>query len=383
MTKKICFFSAQYLPHMGGVERYTFNICKNLLERGYMPTVVTSNLNHLPSVDKMDGIPIYRFNCFAFLEGRYPFLKKDKIYKDIMESLKKENFDLVVVNTRFYRHSLEGMKFAKDNNIPCITIEHGTSHLSVNNKFFDFCGSIYEHLLTNIGKKYCNHYYGVSKSCTEWLKHFHIKADGVLYNSIDVDEVKSLRNNKIVSYRKRYNLPNNAIVISFTGRLIPEKGIVQLLNVMEKINKKYNNVYLFIAGEGILEGEILNRNDKNIKLLGRLDFQHVISLLDETDIFCLPSFSEGFSTSILEAAACDCFIVTTARGGAKELLISDEYGTVIENNSESLLFPALEEAILNKEKREFGSRLSYEKLKNNFTWSKLVDQLEEILNSDK
>lgn len=68
--------------------------------------------------------------------------------------------------------------------------------------------------------------------------------------------------------------------------------------------------------------------------VGRIDFEQIVALLTDSDIFCLPSFSEGFSTSILEAAACGCYILTTARGGARELLINDEYGCVIQNNDE-------------------------------------------------
>lgn len=107
--------------------------------------------------------------------------------------MEKEHFDLVIVNTRFYRHSLVAMKFAQKNHIQCITIEHGTSHLSVNNKVLDFFGSIYEHGLTMLDKRHCDRYYGVSLACNEWLKHFHIEASGVLYNSIDVHEVDELR----------------------------------------------------------------------------------------------------------------------------------------------------------------------------------------------
>ena len=56
------------------------------------------------------------------------------------------------------------------------------------------------------------------------------------------------------------------------------------------------------------------------------------ALLKETNIFCLPSDSEGMPTSVLEAAACKCYIVTTKYGGAKELILDDSYGIVMENN---------------------------------------------------
>ena len=41
--KKYCIFAAQFLPHMGGVENYTYNISKELIKRGNKVTVVTNN----------------------------------------------------------------------------------------------------------------------------------------------------------------------------------------------------------------------------------------------------------------------------------------------------------------------------------------------------
>ena len=148
---------------------------------------------------------------------------------------------------------------------------------------------------------------------------------------------------------------------------------------MEKINKKYDDVYLFIASEGDLEEMINQRKNKHIIPLGRIDFNHIVALLDDSDIFCLPSFSEGFSTSVLEAAACKCYIVTTARGGSKELVINDNYGTIIENNSEELLLPALENVILNKDKRKTATDLSYKRLCENFTWDTVESKVESII----
>lgn len=378
-NKKICIFSAQHLPHMGGVERYTYNLCKKLIEKGHEPVVVTSKIGDLPNFEIMRDTRIYRFNCYPFLKGRYPFLKKDAEYKKIISTLENEHFDLVIVNTRFYRHSLVGMKFAKKNHIPCITIEHGTSHLSVNNKVLDYFGSLYEHGLTMLDKKYCDHYYGVSLACNEWLKHFHIQAKGVLYNSIDVHEVEALRKNKCENYRELYKISKEATVITFTGRLLPEKGIPQLLNVMDEINKKYKDVYLFIAGEGDLEKMIDQRKNDHIIPLGRIDFNHIVALLDDSDIFCLPSFSEGFSTSVLEAAACECYIVTTARGGSKELVINQDYGTIIDNNSEELLLPALVDAIENKDKRKRAAKLCHKRVCEDFTWDTVESQIETII----
>ena len=44
----ICFFSAQYLPTVGGVERYTFNLARRVVAAGHTALVVTSALPGLP-----------------------------------------------------------------------------------------------------------------------------------------------------------------------------------------------------------------------------------------------------------------------------------------------------------------------------------------------
>ena len=376
--KRYCIFAAQYFPHLGGVERYTYNLSKKLMEKGHEVVVVTSNVYRLPDYEVMDGISVYRVPCINLLEGRYPVLKPNKDFWKIHKILKGQHFDMVIVNTRFYLHSLYAMMFAKSKKIKCITLDHGTSHLSVHSKFWDSIGSVYEHLLTMVDKIFCKNYYGVSGACGEWLAHFNIKAKGVLYNSIDLDEINEVSKEQVEDYREKHGVPEDAIVITFTGRLLIEKGLPELLNVMDRICEERDDVYLFIAGDGDMEEEINRRKTKHIIPLGRIDFKHIVALLNKSDIFCLPSFSEGFSTSILEAVACRCYVLTTARGGARELLINDDYGTVIPTNEEEILYNGLMEVLDDKKRREKAVELAYERVRTHFTWDIVAAQVEQI-----
>lgn len=373
MGKSYCIFSANYLPNNGGVERYTYYLAKNLIKKGNTVTVVTSNVFKLKEHEIIDGIEIYRIPCFNVLKGRFPILKKNKAFKKINSELIDKSFDFVVVNTRFYFHSLYGVELAAKQNIPCITIEHGTAHLTVKNKILDSIGERFEHGITKKVKKYCKDYYGVSEACCEWSAHFGIESKGVLYNSVDADEIEEIANNTVISYRKEYNIPSDATVITFTGRLVEEKGFLKLIEAIKQLNLK--NTWLFIAGDGPLYENLLKIKPDWTIALGKIDFEHIISLLKESDVFCLPSESEGFSTSVLEAVATKCFVITTSRGGSKELITGKEYGIIMESNSVEEIKHALTDVLSDDNYRISAVEKSYQRLIENNTWDKTTNKL--------
>lgn len=391
MSKQYCIFSAQYYPHVGGVERYTLYLSRKLIEAGNKVTIVTSNTGSLSGDEVQDNRQIYRLPCYDLLHGRYPVFKKNQEFKRVEKLLREQQYDFVIINTRFYLHSLYGAKFAKSRGIPAIVIEHGTSHLSVNNKLFDTVGGWYEHFLTFLLKKYCKNYYGVSEACCEWSGHFHIKSKGTLYNAVEIEEFQKILGESQIDYRKKYMIPEESRVISFTGRLIPEKGIRQLVSAVKAINlnrieNKQLPVYLVIAGDGPLYQEIQKISDSYTIMTGQIDFEHIVKLLDASDIFCLPSDSEGFPTSVLEAVACKCFVITTYQGGARELLINEEYGIIMKDNTTELIQENLEKVLENDTYRLRAEEKSYERLVQYFTWNataKKVMQIAEKMNGEK
>lgn len=381
MGKRYCFFSAQYLPHMGGVENYTYNIAQELIKRGNEVVVVTNNTTNSCQHEYMGQIEVLRIPCFNFLNGRFPVMQLNNQFRKIDHYLKQKSFDIVIVNARFYLHSIYGALYAKKKGIPCICIEHGTSHLSVNNKILDYIGGVYEHMHTAVLKKICKNYYGVSKACCEWSGHFRIQSKGVLYNAVDLDRINSLKQNAGRDFRKENDIDHEAVIVVFTGRLLKEKGIFELIKAVEKYNQSGQSLYLLIAGDGPEKSGVEQHESKYIIPLGRLEFPDIVSLLNQSDIFCLPSVSEGLATSALEAAACGCYIITTERGGTKELIATPDYGTVMKDNSVRNVYQALVKAVKDKEKRKKAQQLCYEKLESEFTWKHTADCLEKIVNS--
>ena len=240
--KTIAIFSGYYLPHLGGVERYTYNLSKKLHDMGYKIIIVTSRYDEkLEEIEETEYAKIFRLPTYKIVAERYPINKRNRRCKELLEMVKKENIDSAIIQTRFWTTSYIASKFVDKNNIPACLIEHGSTHFTVNNKVLDFFGEIYEHMLTNSIKKRVKDFYGVSKKCTEWLKHFGIEAKGVFYNSVNTDEIEE--------YSKFINKDTGKLIITYTGRMIEEKGVPRLIEAFKNLDSKYENLELDLAGD--------------------------------------------------------------------------------------------------------------------------------------
>lgn len=363
--KTVAIFSAYTYPHLGGIEKYTENLKNELIKLNYNVIIIGTDYNFSGKYKEKNKKKLnYRLPVHKLFVNRYPIPKKNKIYKSILKELKEQNVDAIIVNTRFFLTTLVGAKFGKKNNIPVFLVEHGSQHLTIDNKILDFFGAIYEHLLTRYVKKYVNCYYGVSKGACEWQKHFHIKSNGVWYNSINDFSKKMI----IEKDKKNIN-------ILYAGRILKQKGLNRLLESFEKLNKKYSNIRLTIAGDGNLLPELKEMyKNKNINFLGKIDFNELKKLYAKTDIFVYaPIWPEGLPTSILEAGLTNCAVIGSPQGGIKEIIHDNETGIMI--NTDEELYQKMEELIINKKKRENLSNNLKEYIINNFLWENTTKKI--------
>ncbi len=358
-----CLFSAQYPPHVGGVERYTEQLALELANAGNQVTVVTANVNALPELERFGRISIFRLPCFSLLNGRLPIPKKNKSWKNLVKLLSKEHFDFAIVNTRFYPHSLFGVQFAAKREIPCIVIEHGSAHLSLANPLIDQIINLYEHWITYRIQHYCKNFYGVSPASNEWLRHFSINAKGILYNAIDLVKIKVLSEHPVRNFSAEYGISQNTLCVCFVGRLIKEKGVYALLEAVRRLYEEGIAICLFLAGDGPLEKTVQNFNCPAVIPVGALPFEEVVALYTIADVFCLPSVSEGFCASFLEAVACRTFPISTAVGIVPQVITSEACGILLPDSSEASVYAALKQVNqLSEEKREEIAENAYNQM---------------------
>ncbi|WP_039850174.1 MULTISPECIES: glycosyltransferase [Grimontia] len=120
--------------------------------------------------------------------------------------------------------------------------------------------------------------------------------------------------------RKALNLPSGVKLIGASGRLEEVKGHGVLIEAMADLPAHY---HLAIAGSGSLESALKDQAerlaiDHRVHFLGHVE--SMPTFYQSLDLFCLPSFNEGFPLAPLEAQSCGIPTAVTDVGGAVETL---------------------------------------------------------------
>lgn len=144
----------------------------------------------------------------------------------------------------------------------------------------------------------------------------------VIRNGIDIDKFRKSDDKTIEIRRRELEVPESARVVGTVTRLRKEKGVEYFIKAIPYILNEFSDVYFLIVGDGPLRTQMesltrdLNISEK-VKFLGfRKD---IVELLSIFDINVIPSLTEGFPLSLVEAMAVGNVIVATKVGGMKEI----------------------------------------------------------------
>lgn len=373
--KTYALFSVQYPPHIGGIETFTSSLAHELAVRGHDVTVVTNDTtNHGAGISVENNVQVIRFPCRSLISGRLPLTCHNREFHELDTYLRSRVWDGMLINARFYPHSLYGMKLARTMGLTPVVLDHGSASLSFSNPLIDPPTRLFEKSITSYGKhRYHPDYYGISAKSVEWLKHFAINACGVIGNSIDAVSYRQCASTR--DFRAELHAEQKFLV-AFVGRFIPEKGISALIEASQNPDLRKRGVVFVLAGDGPLADDVDSAQSETLQCLGRLRSQDVSNLLQHADALCLPSRSEGFSTTLLEASACGCPSIVTDVGGAHELIPDKDHGTIIPSMSSDDICIALCALIDNPQLRMRQARACRELVETEYSWAHTAHRLE-------
>ena len=154
----------------------------------------------------------------------------------------------------------------------------------------------------------------------------------------------SLLNDFSIAQKLETTKKSDKIRILFLSRLLKEKGIFETIEAFMKLHLKFSKLELIIAGDGNEFDEVVTlvKNEKNIIVMGHVKGEEKINLFKTSQIYCLPSYSEGLPTSVLEAMAFGLPVITTPVGGLKAFFQDDKMGYFVPVKDAIGLFEKLE-----------------------------------------
>lgn len=164
----------------------------------------------------------------------------------------------------------------------------------------------------------------------------------VVYSAVNEERFRDLDGSRV---RRELGLAE-ARVVTCAAALTPEKGHEDLLVAMSRVAPEFPDAVLLLAGAGPLEGDLRERA-RALRLGDRVRFlgarEDLPDVLAASDVFVMPSHSEGLGSAVLEAVWCGVPAVVTDAGGLPETVA--EFGRVVGAGDPRSLATGLELAL--------------------------------------
>jgi glycosyltransferase involved in cell wall biosynthesis len=319
---KLVWVVPHFPPHIGGGEKLYYDVCRGLTERGYEVRVLTSSSGGVSGYHRVEGMDVYYFDWT--LKFGHPVVRAS----DIREHIKWCD----IVHTTIYSTALTANRLALREGKPCVT----TIHEVMGNKWFWFENNplkaiafwIYEYMI--VQKAHIVH---VVSDAT--LNDYNKAAGGsgkayMIYNFPDLPLLSETEKEE-VAFRRCFGLEDGERGILYFGRPAPNKGIFVLFEAIK-----------LLADRGQLAGKVkfcmiiapnppvyYKKAMKKIEQYGigkyliirpSMERNMLLKVLSGADCCVIPSITEGFGYTAVEACTYKIPVISSDAGSLPEVV---------------------------------------------------------------
>lgn len=343
MPKPITVMHLRASNFVGGPEKQILEHLRRIDKQRFSPILCSfgknGQENDLLKAGESDNI------CSLSLNSNSPF--SPMLIWQLRKLLIDNSVQILV--THGYKPNIIGHWAVKYLGIPMIVYSHGWTGENAKIRFYEF--------LDRQTFKFARNIVAVSEGHKRQIVAAGIpdKSITVIHNAVFVPEEFVDEN-----IRKRYSLPENAMVVISAGRLSPEKNFAGLIDAAAPIIKERDHVYFIVLGEGVLRQELEQQIDM-AGLRGRFMLPGFVadvqSLLADADIFVSSSHTEGLPVAVLEGAGAGLPVVATAVGGTPEVIRDGYNGLLVPAGDVTTLRRSIEHLLDNlDEAKQMGMR---------------------------
>jgi glycosyltransferase involved in cell wall biosynthesis len=335
----VCMIISSFSPIVGGSERQAQQLSARLIARGLQVCVLTRRYQGLDRYDEIDGVPVYRVPAFG---PRPVAAMLFTLASLVWLFLNRHRYQIVHCHQVLSPAIIGALAktFWKKNLVVKVTGTGQAGGIAQINAMP--LSSLRRKLLRQVDRFiYLNDVvYGELQSFG--FADVAIK----LPNGVNTDKFRPVTEEVKPTLRENLGLPTTCGLVIFTGRLNSLKRLDILLRSWADILQSPESpaCHLLVLGEGEESPSLkaLARQlhiEKHLSFLGRKE--NVSGYLQASDIFVLPSETEGISNSLLEAMACGLAVIATNVGGTGEILKHQRDGFLVQPRSQSQLADGL------------------------------------------
>lgn len=315
---------------IGGIEQYIHSLSEMLKDNYEIEIISTYQLSEKPQFNFSKKIKI------KYLINDYPHKEEFKQSLSNRDWIKTFKIGLGLFKILILKYLKNIIAVEEIDSKYIITTRDFHNRIVSSNKNRDIISIATEHNYHNNDKKYINR---LVSSCfnidylilvSEELREFYqtkLLHTKCLYipNTID----------NLPCYVKKKDIKNRIVSI---GRLSPEKGFLDLVEIINLVKKDIPDIRLDIYGDG---SERIKIEDKirelglmsNIRLLGFYPNNKLLNKLNEYDLYVMTSYTESFGLVLIEAMSrsLGCIAFDSANGA--KTLLKDDNGVLVKGRN--------------------------------------------------
>jgi glycosyltransferase involved in cell wall biosynthesis len=387
--RRILIFSLVYYPNfIGGAEVAIKEITDRLGESEF--DMVTLRLDsHLPKVEKIGNITIYRVGWTGPKDMK---VSPDSLPKSVhlnkyamlftawwqaLKLQKQNNYDIVwsmmaTYNSfaaLFFKLSYPKVKFL-------LTLQEGDPIPFIKKRarpLWPLFKMIFTHADT---------IQAISKYLADFGVDMGAKCPVVVVpNAVDTTLfTKEYSESEIQEVKNKLGKKDGDIILITTSRLVSKNAVEDIVKSMPLLPE---NIKLVIAGRGYMEESIKKLSimlgvDSRINFIGWLSHAEMPKYLKASDIFIRTPISEGFGNSYVEAMAAGLPCVATPVGGILDFIKDRETGMYAEVRNHQSIANAIMELVRNPELVSKIKRQSFEMVKEKYDWELIANDMKKV-----
>ncbi|MCX5717491.1 MAG: glycosyltransferase family 4 protein [Nitrospirae bacterium] len=376
---KVCIVSPLFNPLIGGPSRQAVAMTKQLIKKGVDTVVISRQLSCIRGeiedveVHYVSTISSHVYNLTEFSIRNFLIAANFALGAAIKLFKLRERFDIV----QFYSASLPLLlclpllKMLGKKVVAKTTGGRGGKEAGGLDNFF------LKPLLVPIFK-YTDKFIAVSDEIMNRLlkEGYSEKVIIKIPNGVDAERFSPSLESRRKQLKDKFGFPQENVFL-YSGRIVRGKGLESLMRAMIDVVKINDKILLVLIGSGDLD-ESLKDMGYELGLEKYINFEGLIENVDEylnaSDIFILPSFSEGMPNSLLEAMACGLPVIASKIGGVVDVVEDGKSGILFEPGDVSGLASAMIKLLNDNELRLKLGAEARKRIVDSFSIDRIADE---------